>query len=60
VQSDITDLRRSHQDLRAEVRLGFDTVHRRFDTMEARLDTMQDEMRRFFRRYEHIDAERQP
>jgi len=31
----------------------------RFDTLEARMETMIEEIRRFFSRYEHIDAERQ-
>jgi hypothetical protein len=55
---DVTGLRRSHGDLRSEISKRFDIMDTRFDTMEARLEIMIEEIRRFFRRYEHVDAER--
>jgi hypothetical protein len=67
LQADITGLSRSHQNLqrsldgmRSEMNQRFDALDARFSTMEARLETMIEEMRRFFGRYEHIDADRQP
>ena len=67
VQADVASLSRSHKDLRTEIKRGFatmegrfDTTDDRFDTLEARLETMIEEMRRFFARYEHVDAERGP
>ena len=60
VQADLTDLRRSHQDLRTELRHRSNALDARFNNLDLRLETMIEEMRRFFSRYEHIDAERQP
>ena len=57
VQADLTDLRRSHQDLRTELRHRSNALDARFDNLDLRLETMIEEMRRFFSRYEHIDAE---
>jgi flagellar capping protein FliD len=67
VQADVASLQRSQKDLRTEMKRGFDamedcfdTMDDRFNTLEARMETMIEEMRRFFARYEHVDAERGP
>ena len=57
VQADLTGLGRRHQDLHTELRHRFNALDARFDNLDLRLETMIEEMRRFFSRYEQIDAE---